>query len=67
MKAKDVQRYAESKGWVHQRTTASHFIYKRPGVPYIISIPKHAAKDVASGTLATLLKQIDGTWKGPHA
>jgi predicted RNA binding protein YcfA (HicA-like mRNA interferase family) len=64
MKAKDVAKYAETRGWLFLRygSRASHRIYRHPDYPYLVSIPTHGSKDVARGTLARILKQIDGTW-----
>jgi predicted RNA binding protein YcfA (HicA-like mRNA interferase family) len=42
-------------------------IYRHDGYPYALSIPDHGRKDLAPGTVAKLLKQIDGTWKGPNS
>ncbi|MBV9438382.1 MAG: type II toxin-antitoxin system HicA family toxin [Candidatus Eremiobacteraeota bacterium] len=67
MKAKDLVRYAESKGWTFVRSTASHRIYRHPALPYIVSIPSHGSKDIPTGTLVMLRKQIDGTWGGRHS
>jgi predicted RNA binding protein YcfA (HicA-like mRNA interferase family) len=40
---------------------------RHDGYPYILSIPDHGQKDLAAGTVAKLIKQIDGTWKGPSS
>ncbi|MDQ2857211.1 MAG: type II toxin-antitoxin system HicA family toxin [Candidatus Eremiobacteraeota bacterium] len=57
--------YAESRGWVFVRigSRASHRIYRHPEYSYVLSIPDHSSKDLAKGTVATILKQIDGTWR----
>jgi predicted RNA binding protein YcfA (HicA-like mRNA interferase family) len=67
MKGRDVARYAESMGWSFLRrgSRASHIIYGHPAYWYRIAIPIHRI-DVPRGTLGVLLKQIEGTWKGPH-
>jgi predicted RNA binding protein YcfA (HicA-like mRNA interferase family) len=65
MRAKDIVAYAESKGWrfVRYGSRASHRIYCHSDHPYLVSIPTHSSKDLARGTLARILKQIDGTWR----
>ncbi len=65
MKARDVIAYAESHGWKFLRigSRASHRIYRHPNYAYLLLIPDHGSKDLATGTLATILKQIDGTWR----
>ena len=64
MTAKALARYAEANGWekVRRGGRHSHLIYAHPKRPYKIAIPDHGSKDIARGTLATILKQIDGTW-----
>jgi predicted RNA binding protein YcfA (HicA-like mRNA interferase family) len=65
MKARDVMAYAVSRGWQFLRSgsRASHRLYWHPDYAYLVSIPDHGSKDVARGTLAMILKQIDGTWR----
>jgi predicted RNA binding protein YcfA (HicA-like mRNA interferase family) len=67
MRGRDVARYAESKGWSFLRrgSRANHAIFAHPEHWYRVSIPM-ARTDIPKGTLDVLLKQIDGTWKGPH-
>ena len=66
MKTRQLIERAERKGWafVRRGNRAGHMIYRHDGYPYILSIPDHGGKDLASGTVAKLIKQIDGTWKG---
>jgi predicted RNA binding protein YcfA (HicA-like mRNA interferase family) len=64
MTAKALGRLAKTKGWRYARRGGrqSHLIYTHPERSYTIAIPDHGSKDIARGTLATILKQIDGTW-----
>ena len=63
MTAKALARYAETKGWRLDRTgKGSHRIYSHSLWRYKIVIPDHGAHDIARGTLAVILKQIDGRW-----
>ncbi len=66
MRAREVIRYAESRGWYFARRGGrqSHAIFKHPDYPYQVVIPDHGGKDIAKGTLEQILKQIEGTWKG---
>lgn len=68
MKGRDLARYAESYGWafVRRGSRANHAIFEHPAHWYRLSIPM-ARNDIPKGTLDVLLKQIEGTWKGPHA
>ena len=42
-------------GFAVARITGSHYIMKRPGHPYILSIPVHKGKTVKRGTLRALI------------
>ncbi|MFM7424131.1 MAG: type II toxin-antitoxin system HicA family toxin [Elainella sp.] len=48
-------RIVERKGWVLQRATGSHHIYKKTEVNKILSIPVHKNKDLKIGTLRALM------------
>jgi len=64
MKASELVKYAKTKGWTFVRQGAgSHVIYEHPDHAYILSLPMHGSKDLPTGTLAKLIKQIDGTWR----
>jgi len=67
MRAKDLIRYAESRGWyfVRRGGRSSHAIFEHHDYPYQVVIPVHGGKDMTKRLLGQLLKQIDGTWKGP--
>jgi len=69
MTANDLVRYAESKGWkfVRRGNRSSHLIFGHTDYRYHLAIPDHGHKQIKPGLLATLLRQIDGTWKGTHA
>jgi predicted RNA binding protein YcfA (HicA-like mRNA interferase family) len=69
VKTRELIERAEREGWTFLRrgNRASHMIYRHDGYPYILSIPDHGNRDLASGTVAKLIKQIDGTWKGPNS
>ncbi len=64
MKSSELVKLAKEKGWTFARHGAgSHDIYEHPDHAYILSLPMHGSKDLATGTLAKLIKQIDGTWR----
>lgn len=54
---KELCRIVEQRGWVHRRTTGSHFIYGKTGESVRLSIPKHGNRPLGVGLLRTLLKQ----------
>jgi len=41
-------------GWKVDRTTGSHFIYKKVGNPISVSLPNHGKKDLSYCTLHSL-------------
>ena len=54
--AKDTARAFEKAGFLYDRTEGSHFIYKKPGFRFLLSIPIHKGKDLPSGTLRALIR-----------
>jgi predicted RNA binding protein YcfA (HicA-like mRNA interferase family) len=53
---KTLCRIVERKGWVLQRVTGSHHIYRKPEVNKILSIPVHKNQDLKIGTLRALME-----------
>ena len=49
-------RVVERKGWILQRVTGSHHIYKKSEVNKILSIPVHKNQDLKIGTLRALME-----------
>ncbi len=49
-------RAFEKAGFLYDRTESSHFIYKKPGHRFLLSIPKHKGKTLPSGTLRALIR-----------
>ncbi|KAB7728014.1 addiction module toxin, HicA family [Rudanella paleaurantiibacter] len=56
MNAAEVIRLLEDKGWSEVRQKGSHRIFKHPEKQSIISVPIHGSKDIATGTLKSILK-----------
>lgn len=52
---KEAVRAFEKAGWVHSRTTASHYILKKEGERNLVSIPAHGG-DVGIGLLDRQVK-----------
>ena len=48
-------RAFEKAGFVHVRTKGSHFILKKGGHPYLLSVPVHAGRTVGVGLLKKLI------------
>jgi predicted RNA binding protein YcfA (HicA-like mRNA interferase family) len=58
---KQLCKIVEKRGWVLERITGSHYIYKNPQDPKIISIPVHRNQDLKIGTLKALMKIVNLT------
>jgi predicted RNA binding protein YcfA (HicA-like mRNA interferase family) len=57
MNGKDLKRLLEKSGFKHVRTSASHFIIWKEGMPRPIPVPVHGSKDIGKGLLNKILKQ----------
>lgn len=53
---KQLCKIVEQKGWVLQRITGSHHIYKNPELGQTLLIPVHRNQDLKVGTLKALMK-----------
>ena len=56
LSGKELRKIIEKYGWIHHRTSGSHFIYKKEGIKKIVSIPIHKNKELPIGTLKSILK-----------
>lgn len=56
MNAQEVIKLLKKNGWVHERTSGSHYIFYKEGVVENISVPVHGNRDIAKGTLHIILK-----------
>ena len=56
MRSKDLIRLIEEDGWVLRRVRGSHYQYKHPTKPGLVTIP-HPRKDIPKGTLKNILRQ----------
>ena len=57
MKVKEIIRRLEEDGWYLARTKGSHRQYKHPIKPGTVTIPGELSKDLAIGTLKSILRQ----------
>lgn len=57
MNARELIKKLEAAGWHQVRTKGSHRIFKHPENPATIPVPDHGKKDIAVGTLNSILKQ----------
>jgi predicted RNA binding protein YcfA (HicA-like mRNA interferase family) len=59
MKYRDLIRQLEALGWRHIRTTGSHYHYKHPTKPGLVTVPPRGklSHDIPPGTLRSILLQ----------
>ncbi|HEY3026175.1 MAG TPA: type II toxin-antitoxin system HicA family toxin [Pyrinomonadaceae bacterium] len=57
MKVRDVIKLLERDGWYHIGTEGSHRHYKHPIKPGRVTVAGKSSKDLAPGTLNSILKQ----------
>jgi mRNA interferase HicA len=55
LKSSELHRLIKLKGWVHIRTSGSHYIYEKNGVNIVV--PFHGSKEVPKGTERAIKKQ----------
>ncbi len=60
MKGSELVAIAKSKGWYFLRHGSRHDIYVHDVHPYPVQIPRHKSQEVPRGTLASILKQLNG-------
>lgn len=57
MKIRDVIKLIEDDGWRFHSQSGSHRQYKHPRKPGRVTVAGHLSKDLAPGTLRSILKQ----------
>ena len=57
MKAKELIRLLQENGRVLDRVKGSHHIFVKNGK--LLSVPVHGSKEIATGTLYSILKKAD--------
>jgi predicted RNA binding protein YcfA (HicA-like mRNA interferase family) len=58
MTGRELVKLVESQGWVLERVTGSHHIFKHPERPDTVVVTVHGKKEVAKGLEKAILKQI---------
>jgi len=56
MKYKEFHKKVRKAGWVHIRTTGSHYIYEKGGMTY--PVPYHGSKEVPKGLQKKIEKDL---------
>jgi predicted RNA binding protein YcfA (HicA-like mRNA interferase family) len=54
--SRDIKRRLEQDGWIVERTTGSHHVFKHPTLSETIVLP-HPKKDLGRGLVRTIYKQ----------
>lgn len=62
MDSKKIISMLEQSGWVHIRTTGSHWHFKHAAISGIVTVP-HPQKDIPIGTLKSIARQSGLTFK----
>ena len=57
MKVRELLQLLAADGWVAVRQSGSHRVYRHPTKPGPLVVPIHGDKDVATGTLNSILKK----------
>lgn len=57
MNARELIALLERDGWYLVAVKGSHHHYKHPTKPGKVTVPDHGAKDLARGTVASVLRQ----------
>ena len=56
MDSRAIIKRLKAEGWVHARTTGSHWHFKHPGKAGIVTMP-HPKRDLPRGTVRNIEKQ----------
>jgi len=58
---KKLCKVLQKNGWLLARIKGSHYIFTKPNVTTIITVPVHASRDLPIGTLKGILKDAELT------
>lgn len=67
MKVREIIKLLQADGWYIARTRGSHRIFKHPVKEGIVVVAGHPSKDLAPGTLKSILKQAQLEEEGDEA
>ena len=57
MKSSELHRLIKKNGWVHLRTSGSHYIYEKNGRTY--PVPYHGAAEMGKGIERKIVKEME--------
>ena len=56
MNSREIIRRLRADGWIHVRTKGSHWQFRHPARPGLVTVP-HPKRDFPAGTLKAIMKQ----------
>lgn len=56
MDSREIIKALEADGWEHRRTTGSHWHFRHPSKPGLVTIP-HPKRDLPAGTVKAIERQ----------
>jgi len=56
MNSREIIRRLRADGWIHVRTKGSHWQFRHPTRPGLVTVP-HPKRDFPAGTLKAIMKQ----------
>ena len=56
MNSREIIKSLEADGWEHKRTTGSHWHFKHPTKPGLVTIP-HPKRELPTGTVKAIERQ----------
>lgn len=57
MKVRELVRLLRQNGWIELRSRGSHRHFKHPSKPSVVTVPGTDGKELAVGTLNSILKK----------
>jgi predicted RNA binding protein YcfA (HicA-like mRNA interferase family) len=57
MRVREVIRLLEEHGWAEMRSKGSHRHFKHPDRAFVVTVPGNRGKELAPGTLKSILKK----------
>lgn len=54
--AAEMARLLRAHGWIEKAWNGSHANYRKPGVPYLVTVPFHKGKRLKTGTQLAIMR-----------
>lgn len=59
IKFRELSKALQKAGFIHVRTSGSHFYYRHPKTRLTLSVPNHGAKPLGKGLLKSILNDAN--------